>query len=164
MRIVAKYNLIIDSKKMDKKITEGTNNFILFHKELKYYILGSGRIFKTFNLNKLLLDNRYFQEAYNQDYKWYRKKFWTKDYNVHHFYIPITKSFLEYYLLNWNTDDYKGSIVLSNRDLNDNVESFYGFSLEVEVAGFRSRFDVSNAYPKTIYLKMPWKDEEMVKK
>lgn len=151
-------------KTIIKKITEGTNNFILFHKELKYYILGSGRIFKSFNLNKLLLDNQYFQETYNQGYKWYRKKFWTKDYKVRYFYVPVTKSFLEYYSLNWNTDDYKKSIVLSNRDLSNNVESFYGFSLEIEVAGFRSDFGVSNAYHNIIYLSVPWKDEERIKR
>lgn len=147
-----------------KRINDDWEDFVLKNNKLEYYAPGSGEIYKAFPINKLISDKQYLQEICNQGYKWYRKEFRTKDYNLHYFYIPITRNFVEYYSLNWNTGDYKGIIVLSDRDLNNNVEAFYGFSLEVEVAGFRSRFDVSNAYHNTIYLSVPWKDEERVKK
>lgn len=147
-----------------KRINQGWDSFVLKDNKLEPYTLNSGEISKAFNIQKLMNDNQYFEEVYNQGYKWHRKVFWTKDHNLHHFYIPVTRKFVEYYSLNWDTGFYKESIVLSNRDLNDKVESFYEFSLEVEVAGFRSDFGISNAYPKTIYLNMPWKDEERIKR
>lgn len=147
-----------------KKISGISRNLIIKDNKLEHYSSGSGEISKAFNIKKLINDNQYFEEVYNQGYKWHRKDFLTKYYNSHYFYIPVTRNFVEYYSLNWDTGFYKGSIVLSNRDLNDKVELFYEFSLEVEVAGFRSDFGVSNAYHNTIYLSVPWKDEERVKR
>lgn len=157
-----------NNRKMDKaiikKITTRTRNFIVKNGALEYYSLGSGERYKTFNINKLITDNQYFQEVYDQGYNWYRKKFWTKSHNLKEFYIPITKNFIEFYLSNWDKEENKGNIVLSNRDLNNNVDSFYGFSLEVEIEGFRSSFNTSNAYYSTIYLNFPWKDEDLAKR
>lgn len=131
---------------------------------MEHYSLGSGETSKAFNIKKLMSDNHYFKKVYSKGYKWHKKEFLTKYYNWHYFYIPITRNFVEYYSLNWDTGFYKGNIALSNRDLINNIDIFYEFSLEIEVAGFRSDFGVSNAYHKTIYLSIPWKDEERIKK
>lgn len=116
-----------------KRINQGWDSFVLKDNKLEPYTLNSGEISKAFNIQKLMNDNQYFEEVYNQGYKWHRKVFWTKNYNLHYFYIPITRNFVEYYSLNWNTGDYKGIIVLSDRDLNNNIDSLISISLIIDV-------------------------------
>lgn len=146
-----------------KKISDRKDNFIILNNELKYYVLGSGRIFKSFSINKLMVDDLYLVQVYNQGYDSYRKEFWNTSHCLNYFYIPITKNFLDFYQLNWSEEGYREEIVLSKRNLNNNVDSFYEFSLEVEIQGIRTNFNISNTYD-AIYLSVPWNDSELQQK
>lgn len=79
-----------NDRKMDKaiikKIANSTSNFIIKNGKLEYYILGSGESYKAFNINKLITDNQYFQELYDQGYSWYREEL---EDNEHLYYTPF---------------------------------------------------------------------------
>lgn len=60
------------------------------------------------------------------------------------------------YFLNYRYD------ISFYKDINiDNIQSFYDFCLEVEVHGMRMKFDTSQAYADVIYIRVPWREEEI---
>lgn len=60
------------------------------------------------------------------------------------------------YFLNYRYD------ISFYKDINiDDIQSLYDFYIEVEIDGIRMKFDTSQAYVDAIYIKVPWRKEEL---
>ncbi len=126
-------------------------NFIFYQNKKYIYDQHSGRIESYCKIEDLLNDETLLKEmilngfdCYEKEYLGYKKRFFPNgDYVLDsiykNFYIPISKNFIEFYQLNWANDNWnKEYITLSNTHLNGkNVESFYEFSILVEIEGIR---------------------------
>lgn len=147
------------------KIEDISDNLIILNGILMFYNLHSGYVSKTFNIEKLLLDDQYYKKIVENGYKYYRKKVQTTNDNQKVFYIPISKNFIKFYQSNWSNESLKKDfIILCNKDLNNNVDAFYEFSLEVEISGLRTKFTQSLIDNFHIYIERPYNNEELEKK
>lgn len=138
---------------MDRKITFIDRNidWLIFKGKLEYYTINSGRITQGFKIKQLLENEQLLKkviedgfDSYEKKYLGYKKRFFPNGNSVSYsiykkFYIPISQNFIEFYQLNWTNDNWnKEYITLSNTHLNGkNVESFYEFSILVEIGGIR---------------------------
>lgn len=138
------------------------SNYVFISNEVNDYELYSGVIRGVFNIEKLLTDEYYYKMITIKGYTYYEKSFWDEKDIRRVFNIPLSKNFIKEVYLHWQ-GYCKESIVLSNDSLNDNVESFYEFSLELEIEGLKFKFNRSMAYGKAIYISRPKKDEKRLK-
>lgn len=147
------------------KIEDISDNLIILNGVLMFYNLHSGYISTSFNIKKLLLEDHYYKKVIENGYKYYRKKIRTVNDSPKVFYIPISKNFIEFYQLNWNNESLKkGFITLCNKDLNNNVDAFYEFSLEVEISGLRTKFTQSLIDNYHIYIEKPYNNKALEEK
>lgn len=133
----------------------GNNKNFIIYKEKKYYYESySGRIQWDFDIKKLLSDENYYNEIVNilefnefeiiYDYEFRGKRL----------FLPVSKELIEYHTIK---EEFKNNeeIELTNIHLNDNVDSFYQFSTEVEIDNFRTFFQRSFAFKDMIYIETP---------
>lgn len=138
---------------MDKKIifTGRNMNWLIFKGRLEYYTINSGRITQGVKTEQLLSNRLLLKEIIQNGFDSYEKNFEGREKNLwdngmvtynrqnKKFYIPISENFIEFYQLNWTSDNWnKEYITLSNTHLSqDNIDSFYEFSILVEIEGIR---------------------------
>lgn len=146
-----------------KKISD---NIVILNGELISYKLHSGRVEKAFNIEELLSDDEYYEKVVKDGYESYEKEFETPDNRKEVFSIPVSKSFIEFYRLDWSNESTEKDFItlLYNRDLNNNVEAFYEFSLEVEIGSMRTKFIRSLTNDRLIYIEQPCNNEELKNK
>lgn len=138
---------------MEKTINfNGNNKDFIIYKEKKYYYESySGRIKWDFEIVKLLSDENYYNEIV-ESLGFNRFEIIYVYENMYKFlYIPLSKELIEYHT---TKEEYKNNdeIELSNINLNNNVDSFYEFSTEVEIDNFRTAFQRSFAFKDMIYI------------
>lgn len=155
---------------MEKRIiiyNDQVDNIIINGSEPLYYKLHSGRLNESFDIEKLLSDDKYFNNVLLSGYDSYEKEY-LSDYDSLYrrifkkFYIPLSKNFIEFYKLNWDDKEYrKGYITLSNTHLDkENVDAFYEFSLSVEIEGLRINNSVREFIENKIEFRCPQDNEE----
>lgn len=152
--------------KRKTSIKKTSDNIVILNRRLISYHLHSGRVENAFNIEELLSDDEYYENVIKEGYECYEKEFETPDNRKEVFYVPVSKSFIEFYQLDWsNESSQQDSIpLLYNRDLNNNVEAFYEFSLEAEISGLRTKFIRSLTNDRLIYIEKPYNNEELEKK
>lgn len=57
--------------------------------------------------------------------------------------------------------NYRYDIYFHKNTTLEKIQSFYDFCLEIEISEMRLKFQTSQAYVDAIYLKVPWKKEEL---
>lgn len=85
-----------------EKILEFRNteaNYIVYGGKLYYYNLSSGRIGDSFIIKELLSNPDYYNDTLEKGFKYYEKEFYNKEDERKTFYIPLSKEFIEYILL-----------------------------------------------------------------
>ncbi len=149
-------------------IIKSSRNFIVLYENDKWvYDLETGSITDFYSLEKLLEDKDYLETVINKGFNNYEKGFDSnEDFEYKSFYIPISRNFLEFYKQNWEEEEYlDNEICLCNINLTqETVQSFYEFSLGVEVEGLRIFYSVSSFDNETIECYFPRDDDEMEKK
>ena len=140
------------------KIYDCKMQYIVIGKKVYGYVLDAGIVGDYFDVEKLLSDDAYYQQAINtgfQDYEVVYKDLDSEQTIQKSFYIPLTKEFIEYYELNWNKEtSHEGSIILTNKNLKKYAESFYELYLEIEIQGYRTRFATNDDY-SALYIETP---------
>lgn len=138
----------------------------------RYYIIldgvrheycGLGRVGRYFDIDKLLLDKQYYAKTIKEGYKFYSKLFLNARNEAKEFYIPVSEIFIEFYQQNWRGSE-EDLIYLYNMDLDNNIDSFYQMSLEIEVGDFRTRFFCGYLEKDKVYIDRPFKDEILEEK
>lgn len=162
---------------MDNTIIIGNSKKdVIYYIDKKYfYELHSGRIEEYFMVEALLYNEKLLTDliakgfdSYEKKFDGYEKKIWdngavTFIRKGKKFYIPISENFIEYYQLYWINDGWdKKYITISNNHFNkEYVESFYEFSLEVEIQGLRIRDSIREFNKNTIQFSYPKDNEEL---
>ncbi|CAI9429328.1 Uncharacterised protein [Candidatus Ornithobacterium hominis] len=141
---------------MEKTVNFYGNNkdFVIYKGRKYYYENYSGSISWYFDILKLLSDKNYYNETiisleFNRfeiiyDYQYKRKKL----------FLPVSKELIEYYSTTKEFENSK-TIRLTNIHINNNVNSFYEFSIEVIIDNFRTGFQRSFAFEDKIYIETP---------
>lgn len=140
------------------KIYDYKMQYIVIGKKVYGYVLGFGFVWDFFNIKKILSDDVYYQQTINTgflDYEVVYKDLDSEQSVQKNFYIPLTKEFVEYYEINWDKGtSHEGSIILSNKNLRKYAESFYELYLEIEIQGYRTRFETNDDY-SSLYIEIP---------
>lgn len=147
------------------KINASIYQYLIVNGKLYGYKLHSGRIVDSFNIKKLLFNSSYYKSTLENGFKYYEKDFWNKNDERKTFYIPLSKEFIEYYILHWKENfDNEGYLPLYNISLDSSAILLYEFSIEVEISGLRSKFTESLIDNFHIYIERPYNNEELEKK
>lgn len=147
------------------KINASIYQYLIVSGKLYGYKLHSGRIVDLFNIEKLLLNSNYYNSTLENGFKYYEKDFWNKNDERKTFYIPLSKEFIEYYILHWKENfDNEGYIPLYNISLNPNAILLYEFSIIVEINGLRSKFTESLINNYHIYIEKPYNNKALEEK
>ncbi len=136
----------------------GHNDNHIIYKDRKYkYEKYSGRIYWYFEVSKLLSDESYYNEIvnlleFNKFQEIFEHKLFSSlklnRFEINYFYnyrgkqsfITVSKELIEYYIKYYtDKDEFENNkeIILSNTHLNENVNSFYEFDLQVEIEGIK---------------------------
>lgn len=147
------------------KINASVYQFIIVNGKLYGYKSHSGRIVDSFSIEKLLSDSDYYNSTLERGFKYYEKDFWNKNDERKTFYIPLSKEFIEYYILYWKENFYdEGYIPLYNISLKSNTIIVYDFFIQVEICGLRTKFIQSLIDDSLIYIEKPYNNREIEKK
>lgn len=147
------------------KINASVYQFIIVNGKLYGYKSHSGRIVDSFSIEKLLSDSDYYNSTLERGFKYYEKDFWNKNDERKTFYIPLSKEFIEYYILYWKENFYdEGYIPLYNISLKSNTIVVYDFFIQVEICGLRTKFIQSLIDDSLIYIEKPYNNREIEKK
>lgn len=143
---------------MEKTIvfTGHRSNHIVYKNKRYDYTSYLGRIDWLFEATKLLTDENYYNEIvnileFNKLEKIYEPELFSSlelnRFEINDFYnyrgkqsfIPVSKEVIEYYIDYYTTidEDINDKVRLSNTHLNENVDSFYEFDLQIEIDKIR---------------------------
>lgn len=148
---------------MDKiiNINNSFYQYIVIEGRIHGYKPYSGRLYKYFNVDKLLTDKQYYQKVSESGYIYFEKEFWIDNKIRQTFDISLTENFVVFFKLNWGKESfYEGLILLSKVISINNVESLYEFYLEIEINGIRTKFIQSLNDKNILYIDKP-KDEKL---
>lgn len=158
-----------------KFYNNSVNKIIIKNGNIYRYELHSRRINQGFKIEELLDNQLLLKEIIEKGFDSYEKKFEGREKTVwdngavtfsrrhKKFYIPISQNFIEYYQLNWTNNSWnKDYITLSNTHLSkENVDSFYEFSIEVEIQGLRIGDSLGEFSDDKIQFSYPKDNEEL---
>lgn len=146
------------------KISNSIYQYVIIEGKVYGYNPHSARLNKYFNIDKLLVDKLYYQEVSRLGYIYFEKDYWINETNKKSFDIFLSENFIEFFKLNWSKDSfYDGLILLTKRLCPNDIESFYDFSLDIEIDGIRTSFFMG-CNLDIVHIEMPYQNDALESK